>query len=142
MKIYKEQKINGTNYIYLQDKNGIYKGKSRVHPDDLKNNNWSYFRGYRLAQNRAWINFYKNKIKQEKIKLKTILNLKKDFIFTFEEKNIPKNILRRLNLKIRDYTNNIENYKNQIAQIEKEIEENEKLYSSILNKRDKSKEKT
>ena len=138
MKLYQSKVEDNVSYIYLQDKDGIYKGKSRIHPDD-QNENYRPFKGLRIAENRALIECYKSKIKKAKHQLEAVINLKKDFIFTFSEENIPKEYLKRFNLKIRDYNKEIDEYKSLIKLIEDNIKLDYKLAERF--KKDKNKEK-
>lgn len=60
----------GVSTVVLQNKNGRYVGKAKLAPEDA--DVASEFAGCRIAEQRAWINYYKTEIRRAKIKLKAI----------------------------------------------------------------------
>lgn len=71
----------GRTEVQIQNKYGVFSGVSLCSPEDMENNSFSYFQGERIAIIRAFINFYKYRLAQEKVKFQTVSNILKDFYF-------------------------------------------------------------
>lgn len=121
-------KDTGESEIIIQNKYGRFSGKAKIHPKDQEHK--SNFVGYRLAQNRAQIKFLQTKCKQQKIMLKTIQNFNKE-LHKYCSFIDPK-IQHRINLKLRDYNNNIKNLKLEISQLEEDLKNSIKIRDKIL----------
>ena len=124
----------GKSIVILADKYGIYTGQAKLHPADK--NFISQITGGRLAEQRAQIKCLQSKYKRKKIELKTIQKLNKDIKINC--KNIDPKIQRRINLKLRDYTNEINEIKNNIFTLQKDITEGIKLKDKILKNKNNS----
>ena len=122
----------GKSIVALTDKNNnTYIGQARLHPDD-KNNASNLF-GCRLAEKRAWIKYFKEEYKKKKIELNTIKQLNNDIKYNYRVYT-PKKIQRRINIKLRDYSNEINEIKNNIEILEKELIQEIKTRDKILYK--------
>ena len=122
----------GNTTVVLKSKYGLHKGTVRMHPEDIKYKNKIF--GYDIAEKRAIINLLKTKLKYEKIKLKTIRDLKNDFEYVFTDP-IPSYVKRRIHLKLRDYSDNIKYLQNEIKQLESIVATNIELKNSFNEKR-------
>ena len=122
--------------VTLVDKNGIYIGQAKVHPDDI--NNINELAGCRLAQKRAWLQKLKKELYNKKIMLKTIQNLKNDI-----ENNCSyyynSKIQRRINLKLRDYSKQIIELEESIALLQTEIKKDIEIRDKLINRTKKDK---
>ena len=119
----------GKSEVTLADKYGIYTGRAKLHPNDK--NNASKFTGCRLAETRALLNYLKIKYKRTKIALDAIKNLNNDIKLNCQ--NIDSKIQRRINLKLRDYSNEINEIKKDINALEKNLIEDIETRDKILN---------
>ena len=127
------KKEDGITGIVIQNKYGHFYGSARFNPkDDI--NTFSEYAGSRYAEIRAVEKFAKFRYKQEKIKLKVIQDLIKDIRRNCPEE-IEKNpkLMRRINLKLRDYTQSVEDWNNLSTylkeRVSKQVEEREKILS-------------
>lgn len=111
------QKATGKSIVALADKYQRYIGQAKLHPDDKEYP--SEYAGCRLAQKRAWVKYLRSECRRKKIMLQTIKNLNKDIQLNCQEIN-PK-IQRRINLKLRDYTEEITELKDSIIELENQI---------------------
>lgn len=127
----------GVSIIELQDKNYRGIGFAKINPEDKEY--YSKYTGFRLAELRANIKIQKQKISKLKIQLKTVKTLKNDLIHF--NKEIPKNIERRINLAIRNYAQEIESLKLEIQSIKKIIDKNIKDRDKIIQRYVKDKVK-
>ena len=125
-------KDTGVTVITLSDKYNVYTGEAKTHPDDKPYMN--EFVGCRLAEKRAWLIFYKEELKRQTIKLQAIENLNNDIKHNVKGPIDPK-IQRRINLKLRDYNNNIIELKNTIHDIKFNIKKDIELRDSLIDKR-------
>lgn len=130
---YFDQKT-GKSKVALSNKNGIYIGEAKLHPEDK--DNVSHFVGCRLAEKRAWINFLKKQLYRKKIQLDTIRNLNKDIKINCGE-NIDSKVQRRIKLKLRDYTNEIIEIEDTIKELQKTLKQDIKIRDRLLNKNKK-----
>ena len=116
--------------ITIQNKYGRFTGKAYCNKEDV----FSIYTGARYAEIRATIEYAKFRYKQEKIKLKVIQDLIKDIRRNCPEE-IEKNpkLMRRINLKLRDYTQSVEDWNNLSTylkeRVSKQVEEREKILS-------------
>ena len=125
-------KHSGISYVTIADKYGRYTGYANLHENDREFA--SKFTGCRIAEQRAYIKLLHNNIKRAKIMLKVIRNLKKDIELNC--KDIDPSVLRRINLKLRDYSNEINYNKDKIAEIKTNIKKSIEIKDNI-NKRSK-----
>jgi len=127
----------GLSIVKLSDKYGEYIGYAQLHEDDRKFA--SKFTGCYIAERRAEIEALKNKIRRQKQMLKAVKNLKKDI-----ETNVSivdPSIIRRINLKIRDYNNEINYAKEEIDFIKINMQEYFKLKEKIKRSKEIKKNK-
>ena len=102
--------------------------------------NYSQYAGERYALLRAEKNFAKFRLKQEKIKLKTIQNLKKEIEQDKTIKIPPHSkIMRKINLKLRDYTQSVSDWENLYHYYEPEIKHQDALRQEILSRSKRNK---
>ena len=118
----------GESTVALSDKNGVYIGTAKLHPQDKEFA--SEYAGCRLAQKRAWIQYLQRQLRIKKIQLKTIKNLIKDINLNCN--SIDPKIQRRFNLKLRDYTNEIQELTNNINLLNEEIKKDIKIRDSLI----------
>lgn len=131
-------KDTGEAIITLKNKYGSYTGKAQTHPDDKPYINELV--GCRLAEKRAWLVYFKKELQRQKIKLNTLQNLNKDIQNTFSDKINPA-IQRRINLKLRDYSNNIIELNQTIFEIKNSIKKDIELRDSLIKRRTKEENK-
>ena len=112
---------SGFSSITIQNKYGKFFGWSQCHPEDM--NNFSVYAGERYAQIRAAAEFAKFRYKQEKIKLQTIQNLIKDIEYDpgLSMAYLPSKVRRKINIKLRDYTQSVEDWKNLYSYLKEDI---------------------
>lgn len=126
-----------SGYVTFQNKYGIFSGKSEFNmvKEDFKN--FSRFVAIRYAEIRAELKFAQFRLKQEKIKLRTIQSLKKDL----EVNNITpdKKTLRRINLKLRDYSQSVSDWSNLCNHLKNAVQEQDKQREEILSRSRKDK---
>lgn len=118
----------GESAVALANRDGVYIGSAKLHPDDK--NSASQFAGCRLAECRAWLQYLHKQLSRQKLMLKTIQNLKKDI--DLNSPYIDSQTQRRINLKLRDYSNNIQNLKDNIKQLEDKIKKDIQIRDSLL----------
>ena len=96
---------------------------------------YSQFAGERYATLRAYKSFAKLRLKQEKIKLKTIENLMKDIIhdtknnLSFNATSVP---MRKIKLKLRDYKQSVSDWENIYNFYEQEIKKQDEERQAII----------
>ena len=102
----------GISRIVIKNKYGEFCGFAFCNEKDKPT--FSKYVGARYAEIKANMEFYKFRIKQEKIKLKAIKDLEKDIKHNISSLDSPeqKAIMRRINLAKRDYTDRISCYQN------------------------------
>jgi len=98
-----------------------------LHPDDR--DNVSNLAGCRIAEDRAIIKYLKALLKNKKIALKTINHIYKDLC---DNDIYNEKIFHRLDLQIRDKNNEINILKEEIKDIEKNIQKNISLRDKIF----------
>ena len=121
---------SGESIVILQNKNGQYIGKARLHPEDKEFAN--EFTGCRLAEQRAWLDFYKKELNKTKIKLKTLENFYKDFILY--EKEYCSSARERIKIHIKHYKNYIEELKTEITKNKEHIKKSIEIRNSLIKK--------
>lgn len=112
--------------VTMQNRYGKYVGISELHDEDKPYK--SSLIGGSYAENRAVASYIKERLKESKIKLKTIQNLKKDFEHSKLE--IP----RPIKLKLRDYTQEVDDLTNYLYYLNHYIEEAEKHRAKLRKK--------
>lgn len=122
----------GYSYVEVQNKYGIFKGHASCSEEDLPN--FSEFAGERYALLRAEKQFAKLRLRQEKIKLQTIKNLIKDISNNIDFIKEDDPIMRKINLKLRDYTQSVSDWENLYNYYEPEIKHQDSLRQQILSK--------
>ena len=133
-------KETGFSEITIQNKYGEFHGWSQCHPDDM--DNFSMFAGERYAEIRAAAEYAKFRLKQEKIKLKTIQSLVRDIENGpgTSMEYMPEKYRRKINLKLRDYSQSIEDWTNYYTYLQSSIKHMDKQRQELLIKyRDKNK---
>lgn len=126
--------------VTIQNKYGKFYGMAKCHPDDMEN--FSAFAGERYAETRARAEFANFRYRQEKIKLKTIQSLVRDIendIHTSME-HMPEKYRRKINLKLRDYTQSVEDWKNLSNYLMQNIKRSDKIRQELLEKCAKNKQ--
>lgn len=115
----------GITKVTIQNKYGHFTGYAYCSPID----SFSAFQGERIAVTRANIEFCKTRIKQEKIAIKTLDNLLKDFYFNSKTRpeifssSIYRHTLLELNRRkdnVDFYTDSIKILKSSIKKIDDE----------------------
>lgn len=116
--------------ITIQNKYGRFTGKAYCNREDI----YSAYTGARYAEIRATIEFAKFRYNQEKIKLKTVKNLYKDLTYNGYLAQVNQQAIHAVNIKIRDYSQSVQNWKNLYEYLEKRIPELDKEREKILNR--------
>ena len=121
-----------SNFVF-QNKYGVFHGHSVCSPDDM--DNFSAFAGERYAELRAVAEYAKLRMTQEKIKLQTIQNLLKDIDYD-SKCNIMEGayILRRIKIKLRDYTQSVEDWTNLYKHLQDSVKIQDEQRQKILNR--------
>lgn len=132
-------KDTGFSMVTIQNKYGKFYGYAQCSPEDMEN--YSQFAGERYATLRAYKSFAKFRLKQEKIKLKTIENLIKDirraqigidpFIDELSNLSTP---MKQIKFKLRDYRQSVEDWENIYNFYEQEIKKQDEERQTLLNK--------
>jgi hypothetical protein len=131
----KSNEKSGISVVGIQNKYGKFFGYSSCSPDDMKN--FSQFSGCRYAELRAYKEFAKFRLKQEKVKLETIKNLIKDINYSVDYINEDNSIMRKINLKLRDYTQSVSDWENLYNFYEYKIKDLDKERQDILTRYNK-----
>lgn len=126
----------GESVVALADKNGVYTGQARLHPDDK--DYASEFAGCRLAERRAWIQYLRKECRRKQIMLNTIKDLMKDIDINCDCYIDPK-VKRRFNLKLRDYSNEISEFKEAINTLQTETAKDIKFRDELIERTKKAK---
>ncbi len=121
--------------ITIQNKYGRFTGKAYCNKEDV----FSIYTGARYAEIRATIEYAKFRYKQEKIKLNTVKNLYKDLTYNAYLAQMNQTALHSVNIKIRDYSQSIQDWKNLYEYLEKRIPELDKEREKILSRTKKDK---
>lgn len=132
MRFYSSQsdKESGISKVILEDNGKLYEGIAKCHEEDI----WSNYFGEGIAEMRAIIKVFKNKLNKEKNEYKLLLN----FVKTIEsyksynkDSNEAKFIYRQLNIKKKK----IEAIEKNIIAIKNKIENNISFRDKFLEKR-------
>lgn len=121
--------------ITIQNKYGRFTGKAYCNKEDV----FSIYTGARYAEIRATIEYAKFRYKQEKIKLDTVKNLYKDLTYNAYLAQMNQTALHSVNIKIRDYSQSVQDWKNLYEYLEKRIPELDKEREKILSRTKKDK---
>lgn len=121
--------------ITIQNKYGRFTGKAYCNKEDV----FSIYTGARYAEIRATIEYAKFRYKQEKIKLNTVKNLYKDLTYNAYLAQMNQTALHSVNIKIRDYSQSTQDWKNLYEYLEKRIPELDKEREKILSRTKKDK---
>ena len=129
-------KKTGLSLVTIQNKYGKFYGCAQCSPEDMET--YSQFAGERYATLRAYKSFAKFRLKQEKIKLKTIENLIKDIDHDmkgnhhpFDSFSIP---MKKIRLKLRDYKQSVSDWENIYNFYEQEIKKQDEDRQAVLNR--------
>lgn len=132
---YTDKKL-GYSRVTIQNKYGKFTGISRCHPDDY--NDFSVYAGERYAELRAYKEYAKFRLKQEKIKLQTIENLLNDIKHDLTGHHTPlinfSVPIRKIYLKKRDYTRSVSDWENLYHYYEQAIKKQDETRHEILSK--------
>ena len=121
-------KETGICTVTIQNKYGQFTGTAKCCPEDI--NEFSMYAGARYAEIRAAAAFAKERLKEEKIKLKTIQNLKKDF--EHNHVSLSKEEQHFINLKLRDYTQSISDWENLYTYLSHTVKEQDEERHKVL----------
>ena len=125
-------KKSGESVVIIQNKYGKFYGYAQCSPEDMEN--YSQFAGERYATLRAYKSFAKFRLKQEKIKLKTIENLIKDIKYDSRPFDILSPAVKKILLKLRDYKQSVEDWENIYNFYEQEIKKQDEERQTLLKK--------
>lgn len=118
----------GESVAALGNRDGVYIGSAKLHPDDK--DSASQFAGCRIAECRAWLKYLHKERRTQRLRLNTIKNLNKDI--QLHCSTVDPAVQRRINLKIRDYHNKIDELTEDIEQLENKIKRDIELRDSLL----------
>ena len=107
----------GVSTVIIQTELGIFQGRARLHPDDQ--DNISNLAGCRIAEERAILKYLKTLLKYKKIEFKKFNYIYKDL---YDNNAFDDKIFHRLNLQLRDRTNEINILKEEMKNIEDYIQ--------------------
>lgn len=124
----------GESKVALANKSGTYIGRAKLHPDDERYA--SKYAGCRIAEGRAWMQYYKEEKRRSQERIELIKNLYKDIYRNCSPITI-KEIEQRFNIQLKYYENKIEESKQIIEEIQKELENSIKVRDSITKTRSK-----
>ena len=116
----------GISEVVFADKRGRYIGRAKLHPDDR----YSEFAGLHIAEDRAWLKYYISERRRIKERLNAIQSLKKELQ---KYTDYDRKTERRINLAIRDYSNDIENLTAGIKELKRIINDYLVLREKIVN---------
>ena len=125
-------KKSGESAVIIQNKYGKFYGYAQCAPEDMEN--YSQFAGERYATLRAYKSFAKFRLKQEKIKLKTIENLIKDIKHDPRPFDVLSPAVKKILLKLRDYKQSVEDWENIYNFYEQEIKKQDEERQTLLKK--------
>lgn len=112
--------------VVIQNKNGKFVGYSFCAPEDMEN--FSMYAGIRYAEIRAAAAAIKYQLNKEKVKLETIKNLIKDY------KYLNKEIDRPIKIKLRDYSQNVNQLEKLYTSLLQSVKEQDKERQAILSR--------
>lgn len=126
-------KDTGFSMVTIQNKYGHFIGQSICQDEDMEN--FSSFAGQRYAEIDAVANFCNFRYKQEKLKYETMLKLQNDIKYLSlspDEQKANQKVLHRINIKIRDYHQSMEDWKNLAVHLKESILKQDKNRQDIL----------
>ena len=129
---------SGLSSVTIQNRYGHFHGASKCNSDETET--MSAYAGQRYAETRAAANFAKFRYNQEKIKLKTIKNLLKAINYDSKSQdeimslNNHSAILRQIKLKLRDYSQSVEDWHNLQVFLEQSVATQAKERDKILSR--------
>lgn len=118
----------GESKVVLANKSGTFIGKARLHPEDKEHA--SEYAGCRLAEGRAWIEYYKKEKKRSQEQINTIKNLYKD-IYRNCSKTTAKEVEQRFKIQLKYYEEKLKESKEIIKEIKKQLEDSIKVRDEI-----------
>lgn len=139
-KIIQSVKTKNVITVKIQNKDGIFTGKAKCHPEDVEKGRFSSFAGERYAEIRAilkWIKYRNKIIKTKKESISNLLNDIKE-----RNNNLDSNnpIIKRFFIKMKDYDNQLkenektyEGFKNMITKMDKERDDILNKYQKMVN---------
>lgn len=128
----------GESVVALANRDGVYIGEAKLHQEDKEYG--SELCGCRLAEMRAWVKYLLNERRRKKLMLKAIQNLNKDIQLNCN--NIDPKIQRRINLKLRDYTQEISTINKDIADLKNQIVKDIKIRDDLIKRSNSNKKYT
>lgn len=133
--------VAGISQVTLQNKYGQFTGSAFYNSDDK--NGFSAYAGERYAEIRANAAFAKFRYKQEKLKLHTLRQLKKEIKEDSKcVKDLASHTMHHINLKIRDYEQSVSDWKNYYEYLEHYVYESAEQREQMLARtREKKKNK-
>lgn len=126
LKLKSTNEYGNITIVTLQNKYGQYSGMSICKDEDLDKK--SHIIGGNYAECKAQIAYIQERLKTIKLQLQTVLNLKKDFIYSNLE--VP----RPVKLKIRDYSQQVEDLTNYLQYLKQYIPNAEKQRDKLRKK--------
>ncbi len=126
-------KDSGFSIVTIQNKYGCFTGSSVCHEEDMPN--FSSLAGQRYAEISAVVKYCTFRYKQEKLKYETMLKLQNDINYlclSSEEQKACKKIIHKINLKIRDYHQSMNDWKNLAVHLKQSILKQDKDRQDIL----------
>ena len=123
----------GFSTVTIQNKYGHFTGNSICQEEDMSN--FSSLAGQRYAEISAFIQYCDFRYKQEKLKYDTMLKLQNDINYlqlSLAEQKASNKVLRKVKLKIRDYHNSMEDWKNLSTHLKQLILKQDKDRQEIL----------
>lgn len=121
--------LTNVTTVTLADKYGTYTGTAKLHPDDINNS----IAGFRIAEERARIKFYKARLKREKIRLQTLISFKKEYYqdFSLKEFNFLEIRINRSLRLIKDFNKIISTHEDALKEY---FKAREKIIKKIKDK--------
>ncbi len=129
IKILKAEYKDGFSNVTLNTDCGIFYGTALLHEEDK--NIASSFLGCEIAEYRATILYFKEKIKRINIEILTLENLRQDFIRKYRENYHECELLEK---RLKEKKNLKEEYKNNIKSLNKLIKNKVENRITIINK--------
>lgn len=124
----------GVSTVVIKTKSGYFTGVAKVHPEDTSVQ--SKFLGCRIAEKKAFRDFYTTELKREKIRFNTIQDAIKDFSHFCPDNEAA---IERLKILAKKYRINILSLEDEILKINTELQAN-KNYLKIIKEKYKRSE--
>ena len=132
--------LMGYSYVKVQNKYGYFEGSATCSDEDMEN--LSHYAGQRYAETRAAAQFAKFRMRQEKNKLKAMRDLKSSINYSSkcqeelddieQATGKPSALLRQINLKIRDYAQAVDDWKNLYEYLKTSVKKQDEERQKIL----------